>query len=299
MTAETQQYIESLVKSSRCFLFMKGTPSHPQCGFSSNTISIIKDLMGEDFKTFNVLENQDVREGVKEYGNWPTIPQLYIDSELVGGNDIVTEMFNTGELQSLLNLPQPDRTPAVLTITDKARESIMAGITDIGSNVLKLTIDSQYTTRFSVEPAKGYEVVTDLGEIKVYMDVGTVKRANGIEIDWVDDLQGSGLVINNPNAPKPVKQIEKDELEKAVSENKITHIYDVRSEDQFQQQHIPGSQRLSKEVMADLEELNTDTPMVFVCSVGNSSQGACEFYRKKGFTNVYNLVGGINNWFSN
>lgn len=298
MKSETHNLIDDMVKNNRCVLFMKGTPAHPQCGFSSNTVSIMKDLLGDDFETFNVLEDHEVREGIKEYGNWPTIPQLYIDSELIGGNDIVTEMFNTGELQSLLNLPQPDRTPANITITEKARESILSGIADIGSNVLKLTVDSQFNTRFSIEPAKGYEVVSDLGEIKIYMDVGTVKRADGVEIDWVDDLQGSGLVINNPNAPKPVKQINKGELEAGITEEKFKHVYDVRSEEHYSQQHIPGSVRLTKEAMQELENLDKDTAVVFVCNIGKSSQGAADFYRKKGFTNVHNLVGGVNAWFA-
>lgn len=298
MNTETKQFIDDLVKNNNCVLFMKGTPSHPQCGFSSNTVSILKDVLNDDFVTFNVLDNPEVREGIKEYGNWPTIPQLYLGSELVGGNDIITEMFNTGELHSLLELPQPDRTPAKIVITDSAKENIEAGLTDIGTNVLKLTIDSQFNTRFSIEAAKGYEVVSEINGIKIYMDVGTVKRAQGIEIDWVEDLSGSGLVINNPNAPKPIKQITSEELKKAIGENTIQHVFDVRNEEQFSQQNIPNSRRLSKEVMQEIEEMDKSTPIVFVCNVGKSSQGACEFYRKKGFTQVYNLTGGISHWFS-
>lgn len=298
MNQQTQQQIENLVNGNTCVLFMKGTPQHPQCGFSSNTSKILKDLLNEDYAFCNVLEDQNIREGIKEFGNWPTIPQLYINGDLVGGNDIVTEMYNTGELQSLLGLPQPERKAPKISISEKAQSNILSGIENIGSNVLMLSIDGQFNTRFSIEEPKGYEIVSDVNGIKIYMDIGSAKRAEGIEIDWVEDLQGAGLVIKNPNAPAEVKQISKEELAQGIKKGHYTHIYDVRSEDQYLQQNIPGSKRLDKQNMQLIEGLAKDTPLVFVCNVGNSSQGACDFYRKKGFTDVNNLVGGVSQWFN-
>ncbi|MBL4773018.1 MAG: Grx4 family monothiol glutaredoxin [Alcanivoracaceae bacterium] len=298
MNEQTKQEIENLVKNNTCVLFMKGNPKHPQCGFSSNTVNILHELLGDDFAYCNILENQNIREGIKEYGNWPTIPQLYVNKELVGGNDIVTEMYNTGELQTMLGLPQPQKQSAEITITEVALENIKKGIKDIGSNVLMLSIDSQFNTRFSIEEPKGYETVSKIGEINIYMDIGTVKRANGIEIDWVEDLQGAGLVINNPNQPKEINQISKKELINGIEKGQFKNIYDVRSEQQFLEQSIPGSKRLDKQSMDEIESLDKDTPLVIVCAVGNTSQGACNFYRKKGFNNVNNLVGGVSNWFS-
>ncbi len=93
--------IESLLKSSKVVLFMKGNAQMPMCGFSANTVSILKNL-GVSFKTFNILNDQDIRQGLKDYSNWPTYPQLYINGQLIGGNDIVTEMFKSGELQEFL-----------------------------------------------------------------------------------------------------------------------------------------------------------------------------------------------------
>jgi monothiol glutaredoxin len=298
MKEQTKQIIEDLVNSNKCVLFMKGNPTHPQCGFSSNTVRILKDLVGDGFASFNVLEDQNIREGIKEYGNWPTIPQLYIDGELVGGNDIVSEMFNTGELQSMLDLPQPERKSAQISITAKAQENIKTGTENIGNNVLMLSVDSQFNTRFSIEEPKGYEVVSEVDGIKIYMDIGTAKRADGIEIDWVEDLQGAGLVIKNPNEPKAINQLTKEELKKGIKKGIYTHIYDVRSEQQFLAQAVEGSKRLDKENMQIIETLAKETPLVFVCAVGNTSQGACDYYRKKGFTNVNNLVGGIVGWFN-
>jgi monothiol glutaredoxin len=259
---------------------------------------MVKELLADDFAFCNVLEDTEIREGIKEYGNWPTIPQLYINKELVGGNDIVTEMFNTGELQTLLNLPQPSREPAKITISIEAAENIKKGMENIGSNVLMLSVDNQFNTRFSIEEPKGYELVSEASDIKIYMDVATAKRANGIEIDWVEDLQGAGLVIKNPNEPKAVNQITAQELKQGMQQGKYPHVYDVRSEQQFAVQSIPGSKRLDKQNMQEIEGLNKEEPLVFVCTVGNTSQGACDFYRKKGYTNVNNLVGGVNAWFN-
>lgn len=95
--------IENLLNASPIFLFMKGTPDMPQCGFSANVIRILNHL-GVSYKTFNILSDMDIREGVKQYSNWPTYPQLYVKGQLVGGNDIITELLENGELQDVLKV---------------------------------------------------------------------------------------------------------------------------------------------------------------------------------------------------
>ncbi len=99
---ELNAQIEELIKSSDLFLFMKGSPEMPQCGFSANSIAILNSL-NVNYKTFNILEDMDIREGLKVYANWPTFPQLYLRGQLVGGNDIITEMYHSGELQTFIN----------------------------------------------------------------------------------------------------------------------------------------------------------------------------------------------------
>ena len=95
-----EQFIDSEVKSSDVVLFMKGTPQFPMCGFSGQVVQIL-DYLGVPYKGLNVLENDELRQGIKEFSNWPTIPQLYVKGEFVGGCDIIREMFQAGELQSL------------------------------------------------------------------------------------------------------------------------------------------------------------------------------------------------------
>lgn len=95
------EYIDSELKSNDVVLFMKGTPGFPQCGFSGQVVQIL-DYVGIDYKGVNVLDSNELRQGIKEYSNWPTIPQLYVKGEFVGGCDIIREMFQAGELQTYL-----------------------------------------------------------------------------------------------------------------------------------------------------------------------------------------------------
>ncbi len=101
-TPEVLSRIDALVKSNPVVLFMKGTPDFPQCGFSAAVAAVLQNL-GTGFQSVNVLADPDVREGIKVYGNWPTIPQLYVKGELVGGADIVREMHASGELKTLID----------------------------------------------------------------------------------------------------------------------------------------------------------------------------------------------------
>ena len=106
--SDTQQRIDQLVKTSDIVLFMKGNASFPQCGFSGRAIQILK-ACGVDPKavtTVNVLEDDEIRQGIKEYSNWPTIPQLYVKGEFVGGSDIMMEMYQSGELQQVIGATQ-------------------------------------------------------------------------------------------------------------------------------------------------------------------------------------------------
>ncbi len=98
---DAQQRIDGIVKSHDVVLFMKGTPLFPQCGFSSRAIAILEHL-DVPFHSVDVLQDQEVRQGIKEYSDWPTIPQLYVKGEFVGGSDIMMEMFEAGELQALI-----------------------------------------------------------------------------------------------------------------------------------------------------------------------------------------------------
>ena len=104
--SDVHERIKEQVEGSKVFLYMKGNPKFPMCGFSARAVQIL-DQLGVDFGSSNVLEDEEIRQGIKSYSQWPTIPQLYVDGEFVGGSDIMMEMYQSGELQKLL-----DETPS-------------------------------------------------------------------------------------------------------------------------------------------------------------------------------------------
>jgi len=101
MDPQLQQRLETLIGSSRVFVFMKGTKLMPQCGFSNNVVQILHAL-GVPFETFDVLSDMEIRQGIKDFSEWPTIPQVYVNGEFLGGSDILIEMYNSGELREKL-----------------------------------------------------------------------------------------------------------------------------------------------------------------------------------------------------
>ena len=101
--SEIQQRIDGIVRGHKVVLFMKGTAQFPMCGFSGRAVQILKACGVTDLTTVNVLEDEGIRQGIKEYANWPTIPQLYVNGEFIGGSDIMMEMYQAGELQQVLS----------------------------------------------------------------------------------------------------------------------------------------------------------------------------------------------------
>lgn len=103
MTPETQERLETLIKQNKIMVFMKGNKLMPQCGFSNNVVQILNTL-GVPFETIDVLADADIRQGIKEYSSWPTIPQVYVDGQFVGGSDILIELYQKGELQEMVEV---------------------------------------------------------------------------------------------------------------------------------------------------------------------------------------------------
>jgi len=103
MTPEVKDKIDNLLTQNKIMVFMKGTKLMPQCGFSNNVVQILNTL-GVPFETLDILADQEIRQGIKEYSNWPTIPQVYIDGQFVGGSDILIELYQKGELQQMVEV---------------------------------------------------------------------------------------------------------------------------------------------------------------------------------------------------
>jgi len=294
LSESVKNKIDNYVHGNKVILFMKGTPQQPQCGFSAKTIAALDSLL-PDYASVNVLEDPEIREGIKTYGNWPTIPQLYIDGELVGGCDIVLNMLNSGELHECLNLEAPDRTPPEITITAVAAAQIKESMQGHEGIALHFQVDANWDSQFNLAPAEGNEISAESNGISILMDLATAQRARGAVIDWVSSVQGEGLAIDLPQAPPPVKQMTVQELAKKLEAGNIT-LVDIRGDDERARAFIDGAEILTREVMEKLEQMPKNSEIAFLCQHGNASQGAAEYFRKKGFTEISNVAGGLKAW---
>ncbi|MEO6364818.1 MAG: Grx4 family monothiol glutaredoxin [Luteimonas sp.] len=290
-----RQRIESLLAEHRVLLFMKGEPQAPQCGFSAKAIGAL-DALGVDYGHVDVLADADLREGIKAYGEWPTIPQLYVDGELVGGSDIIEQMAGNGELHGLLGVPPPDRTPPHVTLTPSAVQMLRKAIDDAGGEVVvRLDIDPRFRTRLHLAPDDPRAITSEYEGIRLQFDLAGARRAGGLTVDWADDARGRGLVIDNPNAPPPVKTMAAGDARDRVAAGAL-RIVDVR----------PGSERALASLalpfltlddgLAPLQALSKDTPLAFLCHHGSRSAEAAEHLRELGYREVYNIEGGIDAW---
>jgi monothiol glutaredoxin len=286
--------IEGLLSANRVVLFMKGTREAPRCGFSAAATNALNGLV-EDYATVDVLADEDIRNGIKVYGNWPTIPQLYVGGELVGGSDIILGMLNSGELHQVLGVPAPDRTPPAITITERAAAAIREALADAGTDRLHLSIDPQFRAQFQLKPATGGEIRAESAGIEVLFDLNSAQRARGLEVDWAETVQGAGLVIRNPNAPPAVKSIDVKALKGELDAGKLT-VVDVRPPMDRARAPFAGARVLDEDTVAELSALPKDTRLAFLCHHGNSSRSAAEHFRGLGFREVYNIEGGIDAW---
>ena len=296
MNPETRTRIEQILATHPVVLFMKGSPKAPQCGFSAKAVGILDGLV-PGYAHFDVLMDPEIREGIKEFGNWPTIPQLYVGGELLGGSDIIGQMHDSGELNAALGLPPPDRTPPALEISERAAEAIRGalGNADDG-DVLHMTVDPRFNARFELKPATGREIVAEAAGLRVHFDLASAPRARGLKIDWAEDERGAGLSIHNPNAPPPVKPMDVQRLHDHLVAGTIdvvdTRPPHARSIAPFPYPH----EVLDEDSRERLEQLPKDVPLAFLCHHGHSSRQAAEYFRTLGFHDVYNVEGGIDAW---
>ena len=287
--------IESLLATNPVVLFMKGNPRAPQCGFSSKAVGAL-DATGVAYAHVDVLADAEIREGIKAYGEWPTIPQLYIGGELVGGSDIILQMAGSGELHGALGLPPPDRTPPQITITASAAAMLKQAIADAGDGyALQVDVDNAFNARLQLAQRDDAAIATEVEGIRVQFDLASAQRARGMSIDWADDARGKGLVIDNPNAPRKVGMLSPAQAAERVQAGTLT-LVDVRPADERALAEAPLAHRDFDDGVEEIEALPKDTPLAFLCRSGGRSAQAAEHFRALGFKELYNIEGGINAW---
>jgi monothiol glutaredoxin len=293
---QVRQKIDQLVTSDPVVLFMKGTRSFPQCGFSASCVNILNTLIPK-YQTVNVLADADIRGGMKEYSDWPTFPQLFIQGEFVGGADIVKQMFESGDLEKKLGTLVAPAKPVKVTVSPRAAAELGAALKDgAPGDVIHLTITAGWEHQLDLGPKESSHVTVDAGGITVQLDRASAAKADGVTIDFLEDATGAGFKIDNPNRPAMVKEIGPVEFKALMDSGKVTHVYDVRTPKERATAQIAGTTLLDDVAMAQIEALSKDTPLAFHCHHGGRSRGAADHFLKAGFKTVYNMAGGIDAW---
>jgi len=292
---DTQQRIQSIIDENQIVLFMKGNAQQPRCGFSARAVGILQEL-GVAFETVDVLGDPEIRSGIKTFSDWPTIPQLYINKEFVGGSDIVMEMSQSGELNQLLGVEYVEPIKPSITITDDMVAALQHfGASHSGLARLEVSANFQYNITFSEQ--KTGDFVVESNGVTMLVDKSSARRADGIKLDYKPGT-GGGVIIDNPNEPPTVTQIDVFQLRNLMESGAIT-VFDVRSTREREIAAIKDSIHLNEEGESTLKKLVKDTPIAFYCHHGVRSQQAAEHYRTMGFSNVHNVVGGIDAWSLN
>ena len=295
LSPELRQRFDQLVKDHSVLLFMKGTRVAPQCGFSAAVVDILDDYLSR-YQTVNVLDDPTVREGIKNYSDWPTIPQLYVSGEFVGGCDIIKEMQKSGELERILGVRVRDVRAPEVTLTAKAFDKLKAHWDGQGKITVRLAADRQFAHELAFDDAAEGDFVVETDECILLVDRKSAPRVDGTVVDWLDTETGGGFKIDNPNAPPKVKSIDVATLKAWLDGGKPIELFDVRSDEEISIASIPGARQLDADAKQYLDQLEKSTTLVFICHYGVRSHAAAEHCLKSGFADVYNVEGGIDAW---
>jgi monothiol glutaredoxin len=198
----TREQIDSLVQRNDVMLFMKGDRQAPQCGFSATVIQIL-DTLTPEYATADVLSDPALRDGIKVYSSWPTVPQLYVKGEFVGGCDIIQELFGSGELHEKLGIKLDLDVKPSVTITSEATEALRQAVADAPADgrELHLAVDALYQASLAMAPRSPQDIELDTEGVPLLIDALSAQRADGITIEAVQTPHGTGFKIENPNAP--------------------------------------------------------------------------------------------------
>ena len=289
-----KQRLDNIINSEKIVLFMKGDRQAPQCGFSARVVGVLEGLT-DDYKTVDVLSDPDIRNGIKEYSEWPTIPQLFIEGDFIGGCDVVEQLSKTDELVKLVGEGELLSDPTIM-ITDSAAKSIREVCSQHPDLSVHLNITDDWVHEFNLAPNSDQDIVVQNNGIELLLNRSTAKKTDGLRIDMEMTPEGNVFSITNPNAPPMVSQMSVQELKKLQESGDTFYLFDVREQSERDIAFIAGSRLLSEENVKFIDTLDRSSIMIFQCHTGVRSQSAAEYFRDQGFTRVYNLSGGIDAW---
>lgn len=285
--------ISELIRTDPVVLFMKGTRFAPACGFSAAVVEVLDTLVA-NYTSVDVLADPELREGIKEFSAWPTIPQLYVRGEFVGGADIVREMHASGELRALLGTPEV--VPPRVHVGPRAAAVFREVLAEAGpEEAIRVRVSPRFEHDLAVEGRAPGDLEVEVEGVRLRFDPMSAARAEGLRIDYVERDGEAGFALDNPNAPPQVRPIEARELAARLARGEV-RLYDVRTPEEQAIAAIAGARLLDAATRAEILELDRSTPLVFFCHHGMRSQQAAEFFVARGFREVYNLRGGIDAW---
>jgi len=293
LSEPVRKQITELLASDRVVLFMKGSRGAPQCGFSAQVVNVVDGLL-PSYQTIDVLSSPELRDGIKEFSQWPTIPQLFVDGQLVGGCDIVREMSASGELQKLLGASAAPAMLPSISITAAAAQAFRGALADARGDSLRFQINAGFQNELFLGPKAPGDVEVQVSGISLLLDPASVRRADGVQIDFVDGPNG-GFKIVNPNEPARVRELSAAEVKSRLDRGALT-LFDVRPEGERALASISGARSLDAVGQEFLMNLDRSTPVAFHCHHGVRSQTFAEQMLRQGFKEVYNLDGGIDAW---
>jgi monothiol glutaredoxin len=289
MSEALRSQISGLITDNSVVLFMKGTRRSPQCGFSAQVVQILDQLVPE-YQTVDVLSSPELRDGIKEFSQWPTIPQLYVNGEFVGGSDIVRSLQESGELEQLLAKPGAPVTLPTITIKGAALAAFQSALGDAAGEVLHLKIDGRFQNDLYFAPREAGTLEVAVSGLSLFLDPASARRADGMSIDFIDG-DNAGFKIENPNQPPTVKQLTPAELKARLDRGDIELFHERALAS------IPVARALEEQSTQEyLLGLHRNAPVAFLCHHGMRSQNAAQQLLDEGFRNVYNVRGGIHAW---
>jgi monothiol glutaredoxin len=255
----------------------------------------ILEALGTTYASVDVLGDAGIRDGIKEYSDWPTIPQLYVKREFVGGCDIVKELYGSGELEEKLGGKSEPVEPPQIIVTEAAAKALKGAVQSPTEGV-RFEIDGRYNYGLSIGDRGSNDVVVEAGGVTLLLDRASARRAGGTKIDYVETPQGAAFKIENPNEPAKVRQMTPKELAGRLSSREKLELFDVRTPGERERAKIDAARFLDRDAEDAIMKMPKDTTLVFHCHHGGRSQSAAEHFLAQGFRNVYNLAGGIDAW---
>jgi monothiol glutaredoxin len=285
--------IQRIVENHPVVLFMKGSRGQPACGFSAKAVEVLDALL-HDYFVVDVLQDPSLREGIKTYSNWPTIPQLYIRGEFIGGSDIMIALYESGELEEKLGELARPSAPRI-TLSPRAAEELKAALEEPGEAV-RFDVTPSFRHDLAVGVPDPRDVITEVSGVKIAVARSAASRAEGVHIDVVDTPDGIAFKIQNPNEPAKVKPITPRELKERLASDSKFLLIDVRTPEEQAIASLPNARLFDPTLLEELEKRPKDTTLVLYCHHGVRSRRAAEQFVADGFRDVYNLTGGIDAW---